>query len=395
MPDNYGYFRNKRTDKTYISRPFATGFILPDGTEDQRYMRYISGVTDTSPFEECAIIKDEIVIRRTPKEREEIKALVYQDERKIVKLILQRFMVKNNKPTSQSFNFGQEEINKLLKIIYLIGTGAYSTDDKVHVYDDDVDAFSIPDLKTLINVFTNDPKLIESLIETSITERDVKAIAYRKNELLTFEVLLHDEATDEKTWQKFFEKNPWIFGYGLRYVFSIGLDDKSLEKSVIGSSIFQHGKRPDAVLRSRALLSSICLVEIKKHTTELLESKKYRPDVWQASKELSGGIAQIQKTVDETARRLKNFSLQDDEGNPTGETVYFYQPKSFLLIGSLQDFITENGVNEQKYSSFELLRRNIINPEIITYDELYERARFIVTNDEESITDPLTDYVDF
>ena len=117
MSDNYDYFRNKRTDKTYISRPFATGFLLPAGTEDQRYMRFVSGVTDTSPFEECAIIEDEIVIRRTPKEREEIKALIYQDERKIVKLILQRFMVKNNKPTSQSFNFGQEEINKLLKIL--------------------------------------------------------------------------------------------------------------------------------------------------------------------------------------------------------------------------------------------------------------------------------------
>jgi hypothetical protein len=390
MPSDYDYFQNKRTDKTYFSRPFATGFLLPDSAGDQRNMRIISGVIDTSPFEEFARIKDEIVIRRTEKERQEIKALIYQDERKIVKLTLQRFIVKNNKPTPQSFSFGPEEIKKLLKIIYLISSGEYSADDKIHVYDNAVDAIPISDLNTMAKVFANDPKLIESLIENSITERDVKAIAYRKNELRTFEELLKDETADEKKWQKFFEKNPWIFGYGLRYIFSTGLSDSRLEQTVVGSSISQHGKRPDAVLKSRALISSICLVEIKKHTADLLKANSYRPDVWQASDELSGGIAQIQKTVDETARSFRNYSLKDDEGNPTGETVYFYQPKSYLVIGSLKEFIAENGVNEQKFSSFELLRKNIINPEIITYDELYERAKFIVTNDEESIVNPST-----
>ena len=41
---------------------------------------------------------------------------------------------------------------------------------------------------------------------------------------------------------------------------------------------------------------------------------------------------------------------------------------------SLSEFSTEEGVNQQKYSSFELFRRDLVNPEIITFDELYERA---------------------
>ena len=58
--------------------------------------------------------------------------------------------------------------------------------------------------------------------------------------------------------------------------------------------------------------------------------------------------------------------------------IYNYQAKSFLVIGSLNEFVGEHGINEDKLRSFELLRKNTTSPEIITFDELYERARFIV-----------------
>jgi hypothetical protein len=43
----------------------------------------------------------------------------------------------------------------------------------------------------------------------------------------------------------------------------------------------------------------------------------------------------------------------------------------------MSEFVTENGVNKDKIRSFELLRKKL-KPEIITFDELYERAKFIV-----------------
>ncbi len=55
-----------------------------------------------------------------------------------------------------------------------------------------------------------------------------------------------------------------------------------------------------------------------------------------------------------------------------------YQPRSFLVIGSLSEFHTVHGVNEEKYSSFELFRRNLKSPEVVTFDELFERAKYIV-----------------
>jgi hypothetical protein len=37
--------------------------------------------------------------------------------------------------------------------------------------------------------------------------------------------------------------------------------------------------------------------------------------------------------------------------------------------------------DDDMVASFELYRRNILNPEIVTYDELLERARFMVAMD--------------
>jgi antiviral defense system Shedu protein SduA len=143
---------------------------------------------------------------------------------------------------------------------------------------------------------------------------------------------------------------------------------------------FRDGKRADGLLKTAGVLSSLCLVEIKKPNTSLLEGQAYRPDCWQASRELSGGVAQSQKTVQKTLENLPvEFRPADKNGNPTGEVLYSYRPKSFLLIGKLSEFMTNQGTNREKFASFELLRRNTIAPEIITFDELFERARFIVS----------------
>jgi Domain of unknown function (DUF4263) len=101
---------------------------------------------------------------------------------------------------------------------------------------------------------------------------------------------------------------------------------------------------------------------------------------------LNGGIAQVQKTVEKTVSNIAGrlFEPNDDNGNPTGERIFTYEPKSYLIIGSHSEFISATGENREKYSSFELYRKNIINPEIITFDELYERARFIVQSNEEN-----------
>jgi hypothetical protein len=71
-------------------------------------------------------------------------------------------------------------------------------------------------------------------------------------------------------------------------------------------------------------------------------------------------------------------AITDADGEPTGETLFTTEPRSFVICGRLTEFQGEHGGNERRFRSFELFRRNLLHPEVITFDELYERARFIV-----------------
>ena len=136
-------------------------------------------------------------------------------------------------------------------------------------------------------------------------------------------------------------------------------------------------------MKTKGIISSLCFVEIKTHDTKLLEDRPYRSGCYAPSKELAGAIAQIQgSVVDATKAITEKLTVHDYDGNPTGEQIYNYQAKAYLAVGSMGEFVTENGINEDKLRSFELLRKNTISPEIITFDELYERARFIVEYNE-------------
>ncbi len=57
----------------------------------------------------------------------------------------------------------------------------------------------------------------------------------------------------------------------------------------------------------------------------------------------------------------------------TQRGIFTVLAKGILVIGHT------NQLNDrQKRSTFEMFRRNMHNPEILTFDELYERAKFIV-----------------
>jgi hypothetical protein len=70
--------------------------------------------------------------------------------------------------------------------------------------------------------------------------------------------------------------------------------------------------------------------------------------------------------------------LRDQAGAPTGEELFVVQPRSYLVVGTLSEFTADRGPNLPKYRAFEDYRRNLRQPEILTFDELYERAKFIV-----------------
>ena len=380
---DYDTYKNPVDGKTYISPSLENGFG-ESGT-----IRIVTRGIEQPESYEFAKIKGETVLRRTPGGKNIITAKVFEDSRKLHVLNIQEYTPSTGNPHKLKFSFIGDEITKLFNFIRDVQTMRFGSERYHRLNDEDISHIELTDTQAT-SFFQKNPELFTSIIQSQMTTKDVVAFGYRKKQLDVFDTLLNDgeffeqavrvkNCGKEAIWQHFFEKNPWIFGYGLGYVFLSGLDDKKLEQVVQGHSLIQHGKRIDAVMKTKGIISNLCFVEIKTHVTKLLEDRPYRPGCYAPSKELAGAIAQVQGSVDDAVRNLKNkLVLSDDYGNPTGEMIYNYQAKSFLVIGSLNEFVGEHGINEDKLRSFELLRKNTTSPEIITFDELYERARFIV-----------------
>jgi hypothetical protein len=400
---DYDYFQNKRADRVYLSKSMDQKYSveLENGQiqELKRPFRVISKIIE--PQESHVFIKDgkEISLRITSGEKQEIKAKFYEDTRGIFTLTIQKYTIESGFPHNTYFTFQGNEIGVLfnflrnISFIPLTGSDGMKIDDKIL----NEIVLSKEQAIELINKY---PDLISELIKNDITKEEIINFGYRKKQLDTFKNLLEDEdffndykdnlcskKGTEAVWQDFFECNTWIFGYGLTYVFNSPLDNKKLEQYVKGFDFNSSGKRIDALMKSRGIVSSLCFGEIKTHKTHLLKQTKdpYREECWSISSELSGAIAQIQKTVQKSIENIATkIEPKDNIGNLTGEQLFIYQPKSFIVIGSLGEFKNGSLINEEKYSSFELYRQNQINPEIITFDELYERAKYIVMTDEDN-----------
>ena len=181
----------------------------------------------------------------------------------------------------------------------------------------------------------------------------------------------------EGWWQDFLEKNTWIFGYGLNYQI---LKTAQTQPRYGGQTVTGKGtQKGDYLQRTEATAKFTVLVEIKRPGTQLLGTTRYRNGAWEFGGELTGGISQA----------LANCCKWENEGSKTEENreilskqhIFTVQPKGILVIGH-----TDQLTDFAKRNTFQLLRRNTLNPEILTFDELYERAKFIVQKTDESVT---------
>jgi Shedu protein SduA, C-terminal len=385
-------FFGRRPDKAIFSKRFA------DVITGQK-LRIVSRVLDDKEGLRFAIVGKEIVLRTTSAGRFQIKATVVEDDRHIKTLTLQKYSP--NRPLEQSFSFVGPEIDTLLEFVAGIRTVPLLSADKRHISDNALKDIVLNRAQAQ-SLFAKHEALFMEIAQSEDLKRDLVAVGYRRKQLEKFEALLRDgkyfaeeqrslNTTPEGVWQKFFEANTWIFGYGLSFQFLSGLDMRKLELVVRGADVTGTGKRVDALMKTRGLINSLCFVEIKRHDKELLSEQQHRPGVWGPSQYLSNAVSQVQATVQDAIESIGRKLVPNDRfGNPTGEVLFNIQPRSCLIVGHLSELQADRGVNENKFRSFELYRRNTVRPEILTFDELLERARFIVgvgssTLDEEDI----------
>lgn len=217
----------------------------------------------------------------------------------------------------------------------------------------------------------------------------------REKILNEFNESLKSDDKDETYWQDFFSSNEWIFGYGLSYQFlSITMDQPSYG----GSSYTGKGNQKGDYLTNTESAKSkfTVLVEIKRPDSLLLAIKlrtrehiRYRNGAWLLGSELLGGVSQLQvncKTWQRSSEELQNRKLLE-------QGIYTVQPKGILVIGNTKQFED----NIEKLTSFELFRQGLSNIEVLTFDELYERAKFIVGNlvNKEKTNDSDDDFLSF
>lgn len=246
-------------------------------------------------------------------------------------------------------------------------------------------------LRTLL-VRKGGSELIAELLKTDlIGSEDIVNLGYRKQQLAVFEGLLtnptdliayqtaHDLRSDqpEATWQHFFMRNEWIFGYGLDYRF----------QGILQGQFHTSDTDADG---SQAVITDFLLgdkrfttfVEIKTPRTPLFSGRQNRSRTWRLSGALFDSVSQILEQKASGLLKFERASLYDDSGNRITQRPH--DPKVILIIGHWDQLTTCSNERERttKQRTLELFRRDSRNIEMVTYDELFERAKFIVQHQE-------------
>jgi hypothetical protein len=201
------------------------------------------------------------------------------------------------------------------------------------------------------------------------TEQDINEMLHRKKRLQQFEDAFAAQGRDEHWWQKFFERNKWIFGYGLNYVI---LRLERSQASVGGASIDRTGdKISDYLASTLGLVGFTVLVEIKTPQAALISgSKPIRSGAWRLGTDLTDALSQIHANIEEWT--LRGSSHPSNVEKLKG--IYTVKPKGIVVVGSLAQVRDDR----TKRETFELFRKSVHGVDIITFDELLERAPFIV-----------------
>jgi hypothetical protein len=216
----------------------------------------------------------------------------------------------------------------------------------------------------------------DSNLEIASTFANITIQKNRKQALEEFRKHLENKDWTEPSWDKFFQINQWIFGLGLNYKFLV---TERSQPSFGGTDISGKGNRKgDFLMSSMGQINFTVLVEIKKPDTAIFANKDHRKKkVPLFTTEFYGGISQILSDTKyweiQGSRTDENRDILDNQG------IYTISPRGILIIGNLEEFKDDL----HKRNMFEHHRSNYNNIEVITYDELYRRAEFIVNGNNE------------
>lgn len=380
------YAQGRLPTRTYASRSFTLQF----GRDQGHPARYVHRVFDEVPTED----DDEWewtreVVATTPGGRKQLELQVARSAGVVRKLRIQKVPTTGDATKLEPvLELDRDQATRLIDMLRALDAIPIDGESTVRVDDQLLrDVFADP--TAIKSVYANDPERFRALIESDTDARDVIALQHRRQVVSTMRKWLEDDATfaeanaaaggPERAWQELLEANPWVLGIGLGGQLLMSWEEGKLEQTVVGRSIKGVGKRADALLRTAGIVRSLVFAEIKHHQTRLL-GEEYRSGSWRPSKELAGAVVQVQQTVHLAGQEFKDY-IQDqtEDGELLGTGTFFLQPRSYVIVGSLEQLTgSGGGPIPAKVRSFELFRRSLHDLEVITFDELVARAEWHV-----------------
>lgn len=387
---DYDFFKLRKESKIYISKVFTFKEINPEP------VRNVIMVVDGSDQVVLGEVKGSMCLRLTGKTRKtQVTALVTQDDKKVRRITLQTFKARAGDWIEASekneFTFRDDEFERLQKFLTQIEFIDLSNQEKFQI--EDISTKAGP--KAIIDA--SDRGIIERIrsmpdgqrvgfmraLQEALTDEEINILLGRRQGLEEYEEHIRLGDWSEAQWQDFFDREQWIFGYGLDYRV---MRHFGREMTVGGGGTDNQNKPVIDFLMS--FTDYTVLVEIKKPDTKVFKSSRGgRAGTWEFSPDFISAISQI---IEQKAEWL-SFAQNGEHYNKAGTealTARTRNAKSILVIGSSEEFSRSGDLRTSNVmrDTFELFRRENRSIDIVTFDELLERARFITRSNGKSIS---------
>lgn len=384
MTDEIEYFKLRKQGKTYISKVFTFNARNPER------VRQVRMVIEGSDQVRLGEIEGAMCLRLTGNSRKtQVSALITQDDKKIKRLTFQTFKSRSGdwieSVEKDEFTFRADEFTRLLGFLSQIEFIDLSNEENFQIEDIStktgpkaiIDASDRGIIDRIKSLTEGQRKGLLHALQQSLTDEEINILLGRRQGLEEYEEHMRLKDWSEAQWQNFFEHEQWVFGYGLDYRVMRQFD----RETTVGGGGSDNQNKP-VIDFLMSFTDYTVLVEIKRPDTPIFRaSRGGRAGTWEFSPEFVSAISQI---IEQKAEWL-SFAQSSEHYNKSGTeilTARTRNAKSILVIGSRDEFSRSKNPRTANVmrDTFELFRRENRTIDIITFDELLERAQFITRN---------------
>lgn len=376
----YEFFKLRKAAKTYISKVFTFN------EHNSERVRQVRMVVEGSDCVHLGEIDGAMCLRLTGSSRKtQVSALITQDDKQIKRLTLQTFKSRAGDWIEgfekDEFTFRGDEFARLLAFLSQIEFIDLSNEQNFHIEDistkagpkaiiDASDRGIVDQIRGMTEVQRS---VVFQALQRSLTSDEVNTLLGRKQGLDEFETHMSSRDWTESQWQGFFDREQWVFGYGLDYRVMRQLG----REMTVGAGGADNQNKP-VVDFLMSFTDYTVLVEIKRPDTQIFKaSRGGRAGTWEFSPEFMSAVSQIIEQKAEWSVFAQTGEHYDKAGNVLAARTK--NARSILVVGSSDEFESSQdarGANVKR-DTFELFRRECRSIDIVTFDEMLERARFI------------------